>query len=476
MMAPSPAGGDAGGDQSDQGNGDACDAHQQLDPPSKRHRLEELREYYRHKRQKIQEQQNDMSTLGYSTNHDYGWLGDEPESQMLSESQAHHQPGESSSAHSSPTASSGFPNAIQQQPISLNTDQPGDGENSEDDRDFGPGGDDEYANYDCDGDGEYSGDNISPGGDEDRQSAHREAGHGRHRDQDHAESANDMPFMAHPSPTLRVRGDIARDRARPASSAMTIQPEQPRLDAYPPEDSESGTDSTSLAGDEDRQLLPSASGSNISYRQARSREFRPIGATRRKIQETEHGMHRDTPSETESGAQPHFRPQQVVEDTSMSIRLNSPAVTTTPDEPSSVHSFPDLVVNASLDADPAADDSEDDSEDDDRKRQKILQAKIKQKSKKINKDLKEAKECLEGAKKAEMDLERRIRALKAWQQNIEGVIQNMIEQRNESFRSLGDMEKDLDGMREKTQSARRDVEEKRQDQSQMEQGMQQLLG
>ncbi|RSL81471.1 hypothetical protein CDV31_017032 [Fusarium ambrosium] len=259
---------------------------------------------------------------------------------------------------------------------------------------------------------------------------------------------------------------------------MTIQPEQPaRLDAYPPEDSEeSGTDNTSLAGDEDGRSLSSTSGSNISYRQARSREFHPIGAMRRKIQETEHGMHRDTPSETESGAQPHFRPQQVVEDTGRSIRLDSPAVTTTPDEPSSVHSLPDRVLNASLDADPAADDSDDDSEDDDRKRQKILQAKIKQKSKQINKDLKEAKECLEGAKKAEMDLERRIRALKAWQQNIEGVIQKMIEQRNKSFRSLGDMEKDLDDMREKTQSARRDVEEKRQDQSQMEQGMQQLLG
>ncbi|RSL78091.1 hypothetical protein CDV31_017284 [Fusarium ambrosium] len=33
---------------------------------------------------------------------------------------------EPSSAHSSPTAASGFPNAIQQQPITLNTDYPGD--------------------------------------------------------------------------------------------------------------------------------------------------------------------------------------------------------------------------------------------------------------------------------------------------------------------------------------------------------------
>ncbi|RSL80234.1 hypothetical protein CDV31_017139 [Fusarium ambrosium] len=74
-MAPSPA----GGDQSGQGNSDACDARQQLDPPSKRRRLEELGESYRHKRQKIQEQQNDMPTLGYSTNHDYRGPGDEPE-------------------------------------------------------------------------------------------------------------------------------------------------------------------------------------------------------------------------------------------------------------------------------------------------------------------------------------------------------------------------------------------------------------
>ncbi|RSL89871.1 hypothetical protein CEP52_014762 [Fusarium oligoseptatum] len=269
---------------------------------------------------------------------------DEPESQMLLESQAHHQPGESPSVRSSLTASSGFPNPTQQQPINLNTDQPRDDENSDDDRDFDHRGDDECADYD--GGGDYGGDDISLGDDEAGQSAlHREAGHGRHRDQDRAESANDMPFMAHP-PTLQMRGDIARDRVRPASSTMTIQAEQPaRLDAYPPEDSEeSGTDNTSLAGDEDGRAM------------------------RRKIQETEHGMHRDTPSETESGAQPHFRPQQVVEDTGRSIRLDSPAVTTTPDEPSSVHSFPDRVLNASLDADPAADDSEDDSEDDDRKK------------------------------------------------------------------------------------------------------------
>ncbi|RSL68291.1 hypothetical protein CEP51_012510 [Fusarium floridanum] len=220
---------------------------------------------------------------------------DEPESQALSEaeseSQAHHQPEESPSARSSPTASSGFPNAIQQQPITLNTDQPGNGENSEDDRDFGPGGDNECADYD--GGGDYGGDNISLGGDEDRQSAlHREAGHGRHRDQDRAESANDMPLVARPSQALRMRGDIARDRARPASSTMAIQPEQP-------EDSEdSDTDDTSLAGDEDRQLLPSASGSNVSYRQARSQDH----AKRQKLQEAKHDIHRDMPSEEPSSA------------------------------------------------------------------------------------------------------------------------------------------------------------------------------
>ncbi|KAJ4196928.1 hypothetical protein NW759_016385 [Fusarium solani] len=114
-------------------------------------------------------------------------------SEAESESQARHQPGESSSVRSSPTASSGLPNAIQQQPISLNTDQPGDCESSEDDRDFGPGGGDEYANYDCDGGGGYGNDNTSLGSDEDEISVlHREAGHGRHRGQDHAEPVNQM--------------------------------------------------------------------------------------------------------------------------------------------------------------------------------------------------------------------------------------------------------------------------------------------
>ncbi|RSL44571.1 hypothetical protein CEP54_014619 [Fusarium duplospermum] len=357
MMAPSPAGGDAGGDQSDQGNGDACDAHQQLDPPSKRRRLEELGEYYRHKRQKIQEQQNGMSALGYSTNHDYGGLAEEPESQMLSEPQVHHQPGESSSVRSSPIDAyppedgeesgtvSSRSLAGDRQPLPLPSggsvalrkarSQPshreakhnmqwdqGDAEPANQtpseagSRGCSPpaaissrGSGDEYA--------EYGDDNISLGGDEDRQSAlHREAGHGRHRYQDRAESVNDMPFVAHPSPTLRMRGDIARDRARPAGSTMTIQPEQPaRLDAYPPEDSEeSGTDNTSLAGDEDRQSLPPVSGSNIAYRQARSQDH----AKRRKIQEAEHDIHRDIPSETESGGQPHSQPQQATENTTRS--------------------------------------------------------------------------------------------------------------------------------------------------------------
>ncbi|RSL82626.1 hypothetical protein CDV31_016918, partial [Fusarium ambrosium] len=108
---------------------------------------------------------------------------DEPESQMLLESQAHHQPGESPSVRSSLTASSGFPNPTQQQPINLNTDQPRDDENSDDDRDFGHRGDNECADYD--GGGDYGGDDISLGDDEAGQSAiHREAGHGRHRDQD----------------------------------------------------------------------------------------------------------------------------------------------------------------------------------------------------------------------------------------------------------------------------------------------------
>ncbi|RSL78842.1 hypothetical protein CDV31_017248 [Fusarium ambrosium] len=100
---------------------------------------------------------------------------------------------------------------------------------------------------------------------------------------------------------------------------MTTQPEQP-------EDSEdSGTDNTSLAGDEDRQSLPSASGSNISYRQARSQDH----AKRQKIQEAEHDIHRDIPSETESGGQPHSQPQQ-----------DPPATDTPPEEPSSAHSSP----------------------------------------------------------------------------------------------------------------------------------------
>ncbi|UPK92808.1 hypothetical protein LCI18_003743 [Fusarium solani-melongenae] len=113
---------------------------------------------------------------------------DEPESRVLPESQAHHQPGECSSVRSSPTASSGFPNAIQQQqPISLNTDQPGVGESSEDDSDVSGYGDDD----------------TSLSGNEDGQSGlHGEAGHGRHRDQDHAESANEIPLGAHPLPTV----------------------------------------------------------------------------------------------------------------------------------------------------------------------------------------------------------------------------------------------------------------------------------
>ncbi|RSL85067.1 hypothetical protein CEP52_016253 [Fusarium oligoseptatum] len=91
--------------------------------------------------------------------------GDEPDSRVLSEevseSQAHHQPGEASSVHSSPTAAKCFPNAIQQQPMSLNTGQPRDSESSGDDRDFGPSGGDECANYDYDGGGDYGDDNTS---------------------------------------------------------------------------------------------------------------------------------------------------------------------------------------------------------------------------------------------------------------------------------------------------------------------------
>ncbi|KAJ4167375.1 hypothetical protein NW754_011190 [Fusarium falciforme] len=206
----------------------------------------------------------------------------EPESEVLSEAeaepQAHHQPGESSSVHSSPTAASGFPNVIQpQQPISLNSGQPGDGESSEDDRDFGPGGGDEYTNYD--GGGNYGDDNTSLGGDEDGQSAlHRGAGHGRHRDQDHAESANEMPFGTHPSSavtsfhglltpgTTLVGEDItqcgampASDHGAPDSSTITIQAEQPaRLDAYPPEDGGEG----SVISGETEMMAPAPTGGN----------------------------------------------------------------------------------------------------------------------------------------------------------------------------------------------------------------------
>ncbi|RSL47003.1 hypothetical protein CEP54_013596 [Fusarium duplospermum] len=91
--------------------------------------------------------------------------GDEPDSRVLSEevseSQAHHHPGEASSVHGSPTAAKCFPNAIQQQPMSLHTGRPRDSESSGDDRDFGPSGGDECANYDYDGGGDYGDDNNS---------------------------------------------------------------------------------------------------------------------------------------------------------------------------------------------------------------------------------------------------------------------------------------------------------------------------
>ncbi|RTE69476.1 hypothetical protein BHE90_016138 [Fusarium euwallaceae] len=557
-MAPSPA----GGDQSGQGNSDACDARQQLDPPSKRRRLEELGESYRHKRQKIQEQQNDMPTLGYSTNHDYRGPGDEPEqparldayspqdsesgtdntspggdkyrqskaksgirppqprkviriilrrsqrldpsaattphgvltpastletrenntqggampavlkrkhqpqrrgstrerlrtrgrdtseatatpevedsdqsqgpedepeSQALSvaesESQAHHQPEESPSARSSPTASSGFPNAIQQQPITLNTDQPGDGEDSEDDRDFGPGGDYECADYDDGGD--YGGDNISLGGD--RQSAlYRETGHIRHWDQHRAESTNDMPFVARPSQTLRMRGDIARDRARPASSTMAIQPEQP-------EDSEdSGTDDTSLAGDEYRQLLPSASGSNISYRQARSQDH----AKRQKLQEAEHDIHGEMPSEEPSSA--HSSPTAA---SGFPNAIQQQPITLNTDYPGDSGEG-NLIFGETETMAPGLRGGNESDQDDDGAHQKTFA------------------EIEVMVQEAEMELEEEIRVRKGQQQKLEGQQQKLEGQHQKLEGDLQKLEGKLEKFRRWIEEGKRELEKK----------------
>ncbi|KAJ4180522.1 hypothetical protein NW759_017238 [Fusarium solani] len=163
--------------------------------------------------------------------------------------------------------------------------------------------------------------------------------------------------------------NIAQCRAMPASdrgapdSSITTQPEQPaRLDADPPEDGEeSGTDSSrSLVGD--RQSPPLATASGIAFQGARKQEFHPIGAKRRKIQEAEHDIHRDIPSETESGAQPHYRPQQVAENTTrgwFSVILNSPATITSdhsiqPLADDSGHTYEPSQARSPLQASPTA--------------------------------------------------------------------------------------------------------------------------
>ncbi|RTE68565.1 hypothetical protein BHE90_017057 [Fusarium euwallaceae] len=159
-------------------------------------------------------------------------LGDEPESQVLPESQTHHQPGECSSVRSSPTASSGFSNAIQRL-ISLITYQPRVGEDSED-----------YWIVPGSSDGSYCGeDDTSLSGNEDGQSAlHREVGHGRHWDQDHAESANQMPLGAHPLPTvnpshgLLTPGSTLVGEGITQCEAMLAR----ERDADPPKDHEDG--------------------------------------------------------------------------------------------------------------------------------------------------------------------------------------------------------------------------------------------
>ncbi|KAJ4200337.1 hypothetical protein NW759_015914 [Fusarium solani] len=203
-------------------------------------------------------------------------------SQVESEAQAHHQPGESSSVRSSPTASSSFPNAIQQQPISLNTDQRGDRESSEDDRDFGPEGGDEYANY---GD-----DNTSLGGDEYGQSAlHREAGHGRHRDQDHAESA-DMPLGAHPSPAVSsFRGfHWDQDHMEPVNQMQPGVKVQPQNQPQPVTENKLSfsfiLSSESSQARFPRQSPPPAPGGSITFREAHSQPSH---------REAVHGMHWD---------------------------------------------------------------------------------------------------------------------------------------------------------------------------------------
>ncbi|KAJ3454254.1 hypothetical protein MRS44_018148 [Fusarium solani] len=223
----------------------------------------------------------------------------------------------------------------------------GEDDHEDDDR-ASSGGGDEYANYDCDGGGGYGDDNTPPSGDEDGQSAlHQGAEHGRPWDQDHMEPGNQMQpeteSRVHPPPaatsfrglltprsTFEMGENIAQCRAMPASdrgapdSSITTQPEQPaRLDAYPPEDGEeSGTDSSrSLVGD--RQ---------------------------------------DIPSETESGAPPHYRPQQVVENTTrgwFSVILNSPATITSdhsiqPLADDSGHTYEPSQARSPLQASPTA--------------------------------------------------------------------------------------------------------------------------
>ncbi|RSL64884.1 hypothetical protein CEP53_003860 [Fusarium sp. AF-6] len=373
---------------------------------------------------------------------------DEPENQVPPESQAHHQPGECSSVRSSPTASSGFLNAIQQQPISLNTDQPGDGENSEDDCDIGPGGDDECADYD--GGDEYGGGNISLDGDEDRQSAlHREAG---------------------------------GDRARPASSTVTIQPGQPE------ESEESGAD-TSLAGDEDRQSLPSASDSNISHRQARSREFH---AKRRKIQEAEHDIHRDIPSETESGSQSHRQPQQVVENAGRSIRLDPLATTTPPEESSPVPSSPSCFLDATLDAEPDKED-DDDNDDDDaegNERQKIQQqqdtseqestatkvgAKVTGRLQARERKIWENEELQRVAEEEQEDIESQIKEQEEWLDKLEDRIRKLITAQVEGFRELGEMKKKWSYWQKKAEEAVNEAEEERQRLCELEQRLEEII-
>ncbi|KAJ4160338.1 hypothetical protein NW754_003463 [Fusarium falciforme] len=358
---------------------------------------------------------------------------DEPENRVLPESQAHHQPGECSSVRSSPTASSGFPNAIQQQPISLNTNQPGVGESSEDDW-IVPGSGDESG---------YGDDDTSLSGNEDGQSAlHREAGHGRHRDQDHAKSANEIPLGAHPLPTvspflgLLTPGSTLVGEGITQCGAMLARDVR---DADPPKDHEDGNSNDPAHIRRKRD-------------QPRSEEGSPAITTPPEESSPVHS------SPTAANGFPNATQQQP-------INLNTDQ-SGNGREGSIISGETEMMAPAPRDSNEGDQDDNDNDDDDDYsgddRAATDVGAKVTEKIEAMNRRVREKEELQRAAIEKQEGIESEIEEVEEWQHKLEVRIKELLRAQVESFREVQKMKAERSYWRKEAEEAKEEANKERQ--------------